>query len=106
MRERFLLTRLIADELRLYASVLGSQAVEVPGMLVGLGGEHRDPVCGMRIHVRDGRRLAFDRHDYFFCSESCEHEFAADPERFLRAQSVLPQVRRARRWFTRHRDGA
>jgi trehalose synthase len=104
VRQRFLLTRLIADELRLYASVLGSQPADVPGMLVGLGGEHRDPVCGMRIHAQTGRRLAFDRRDYFFCSESCEQEFAADPERFLRAQSVLPQVRRARRWLTRHRD--
>jgi trehalose synthase len=102
--QRFLLTRLIADELRLYASVLGSKPVEVPGMLVGLTGEHRDPVCGMRIDARRGRRLAFDQHDYFFCSESCENEFAADPERFLRAQSVLPQVRRARRWLSRHHD--
>jgi trehalose synthase len=104
VRQRFLLTRLMADELCLYSSVLGSRPVEVPGMLVGLSGEHRDPVCGMRIDPHGGRRLAFGRRDYFFCSESCEKEFASDPERFLRAQSVMPQVRRARRWLARHRD--
>jgi trehalose synthase len=85
VRDRFLLTRLIADELRLYASLLGSQPREAHGMLVGLGGEERDPVCGMRIESTTARHLAFDSHDYFFCSRSCEDEFARDPQRFLRA---------------------
>ena len=49
VRERFLLPRLIADELRLYASVLGSQSSDGSGALVGLHDEQRDPVCGMRI---------------------------------------------------------
>jgi trehalose synthase len=102
--QRFLLTRLIADELRLYSSVLGAEPAKGPGMLVGLTGEHRDPVCGMRINHDGGRRLEFDRHDYFFCSGSCEQQFAADPERFLRAVSLMPQVRRARRWLSRHHD--
>ena len=82
--QRFLLTRLLADELRLYTSAQGSQPAEVPGsMLVGLAGEHRDPVCGMSIDTARARRLTVDGRDYFFCSGSCEEEFAADPERFL-----------------------
>ena len=36
MRERFLLPRLIPDELRLYASVLDSETADVAGMAVGL----------------------------------------------------------------------
>jgi trehalose synthase len=103
--QRFLLTRLLADELRLYTSAQGSQPAEVPGsMLVGLAGEHRDPVCGMSIDTARARRLTVDGRDYFFCSGSCEEEFAADPERFLRAVAILPHVRRARRWFTRERN--
>jgi trehalose synthase len=102
VRQRFLLTRLLADELRLYASVQGTPTVEMPGkMLVGLGGEHRDPVCGMSIDTASARRLTVEGRDYFFCSQSCEDEFAADPDRFLRAVAILPHVRRARRWFTR-----
>ncbi len=103
--QRFLLTRLLADELRLYTSVQGSRPAEVPGsMLVGLAGEHRDPVCGMSIDTARARRLSVDGRDYFFCSGSCEEEFAADPERFLRAVAILPHVRRARRWLTRERN--
>jgi trehalose synthase len=103
VHQRFLLTRLIADELRLYASVLGSQPSAAPGMLVGLTGEHRDPVCGIRIDTAQARHLEYDKHDHYFCSRSCEDEFAADPERFLRAVPLLPRVRTARRWFSRHR---
>jgi trehalose synthase len=103
--QRFLLTRMLADELRLYTSVRGARPAEMPGsMLVGLAGEHRDPVCGMSIDTAHARRLTLDRHDYFFCSETCEEEFAADPERFLRAVAILPHVRRARRWFAHERD--
>jgi trehalose synthase len=102
--QRFLLTRLIADELRLYASVQGARTVDMRGkMLVGLAGEHRDPVCGMSIDTVSARRLTVEGRDFFFCSESCETEFAADPERFLRAVAILPHVRRAARWFTRER---
>jgi trehalose synthase len=63
--ERFLLTRLIADDLRLYTSVLGTEPRQVPGLLVGLTGEHRDPVCGVRINPRRARRLDYDHQDFF-----------------------------------------
>ncbi len=106
VRERFLLTRLIADELRLYASVLGTEPAPATGGLVGLTGEERDPVCGMRVDRASARHLAYDHHDVYFCSRSCEDEFARDPARFLRAAMVLPQVRRARRWLRRRRHEA
>lgn len=103
VRERFLLTRLIADELRLYSSVLGSEPRH-PGVSAAYSG-HRDPVCGMGLDpagVDGPRHLEYDGHDYYFCSSTCEHEFAADPERFLRAVRFMPRINRARRWFTRH----
>src|SRR5687768_3810494 len=49
VRERFLLTRLIADELRLYGSLLGRRMPYEPVAQAGLAGEERDPVCGMRV---------------------------------------------------------
>ncbi len=104
VRDRFLLTRLLADELRLYASVLGTKARDAPGMLVGLSGEHRDPVCGMRIDGTRPRHLKYDGRDHYFCSRSCEEEFAADPDRFLRAVRLLPRINRARRWYAQHRE--
>jgi trehalose synthase len=76
VRERFLLTRLIADELRLYARLLGIQPA--PGTAVaqvGLGDELHDPVCGMRLLPE--RALTLDRggRRYAFCSESCRAIF-------------------------------
>jgi trehalose synthase len=85
VRERFLLTRLIADELRLYASVLEAlRQVEQPVAQAGSGGEARDPVCGM--HVVPGKAPAAE-HDgriYYFCSSACQKIFSEDPDRFLR----------------------
>ena len=83
VRERFLLPRLIADELRLYASVLGAQGSDSVGPS-GSYGPHSDPVCGMRIDDAHGRHLALGGHDYCFCSEGCEQQFAAAPDQFLR----------------------
>ena len=105
VRDRFLLTRLIADELRLYTSVLGSQPRAAFGMLVGLAGEHRDPVCGIRVDHANVGHLEYDGRDHYFCSRTCEDEFAADPERFLRAVHLLPRLNRARGWFARHTEG-
>jgi trehalose synthase len=85
VRERFLLPRLIADELRLYASVLDSAPTGIGGAADGMRGDERDPVCGMRIDPKQSRHLSFGGRDRYFCDESCEQQFAADPERFLRA---------------------
>ncbi len=84
VRERFLLPRLIADELRLYASVLEVGPADSSGAVVGVRGDQRDPVCGMRVDSGRARHLSFAGNDLSFCSASCEQQFAADPERFLR----------------------
>jgi trehalose synthase len=90
VRERFLLTRLIADELRLYASVLGERyQTEEPVAMVGLSGEVRDPVCGM--HIRPAKAVAaeYGGDTYYFCSSSCKQQFIEDPDRFLRAAPIM-----------------
>ena len=46
---------------------------------------HRDPVCGLLIDGPNARHLDLDGRDFYFCSLSCEDEFAREPERFLRA---------------------
>jgi trehalose synthase len=85
VRERFLLTRLIADELRLYASVIGElHQVDQPVAKVGLEGELRDPVCGMRLMPARAIILKDEGSLYHFCSKACERLFREDPQRFLR----------------------
>ncbi len=43
-----------------------------------------DPVCGMWVEERDASlRLVRDNRTYYFCSETCLHQFA-EPERELR----------------------
>ncbi|MEJ7841413.1 MAG: glycosyltransferase [Rubrobacter sp.] len=85
VRERFLLTRLIADELRLYGSLLGTRQPAVAVAQAGLCGEERDPVCGMLLDPRAALEYEYQSHRYHFCSESCREQFRAAPEYFLRA---------------------
>jgi len=89
VRERFLLPRLLADELRLYAALLGRQTPPRPGRgEAGFAGETRDPVCGMRIDYPAAALTAVsDSRTYAFCSQSCRHEFLRDTARFLRSDS-------------------
>ncbi len=94
VRDRFLLTRLIADDLRLYSSVLGERPLAGPHGAAGLDGEPRDPVCGMGIDPATALRQELQGHVFFFCSRACAHEFTRDPERFLRgAPHVTPEPR-------------
>src|SRR5918993_4925779 len=83
VRERFLLTRLIADELRLYGALLGAQQPRTSVAKVGLAGEERDPVCGMRLDPEEVPEYAYRGQRYHFCSESCREQFRATPEYFL-----------------------
>lgn len=85
VRGRFLLTRLIADELKLYGALLGARQPRTPVALVGLSGEERDPVCGMRLDAGQALEHEYRGHRYHFCSESCRQQFVATPEYFLRA---------------------
>jgi trehalose synthase len=87
VRERFLLTRLIADELRLYGSLLGRRQPYEPVAQAGLAGEERDPVCGMRVAPLVALEYAYGGASYHFCSESCREQFRVTPEYFLRAMS-------------------
>ena len=87
VRDRFLLTRLIADELRLWtAQLTGSPALPAPPGAAGVAGETRDPVCGMQVDPSSARHIQLDDHDNWFCSGSCAAEFSRDPERFRRAE--------------------
>ncbi len=86
VRERFLLTRLIADELRLYGALLGARQPTVAVAQAGLSGEERDPVCGMRVESKEGApSYEYAGHAYHFCSGSCREQFRVAPEYFLRA---------------------
>jgi trehalose synthase len=93
VRERFLLTRLIADELRLYGSLLAGRPAAGEGAQVGLSGELRDPVCGVRVDARAAPTVEHRGTRYAFCSESCRHQFTAEPERFLRSVPAAQQGR-------------
>jgi trehalose synthase len=83
--EHFLLTRLIADELRLYGDLLGKRQPRSAVTKAGLAGEERDPVCGMQLDPEEALEYEYAGHVYHFCSESCRQQLKAAPERFLRA---------------------
>lgn len=85
VRERFLLTRLIADELRLYGALLGARQPAVAVAQAGLSGEERDPVCGMLLDSQAALEYEYRNHRYHFCSESCREQFRVAPEYFLRS---------------------
>jgi YHS domain-containing protein len=48
-----------------------------------------DPVCGRELKRADAAG-AIDYHGavYFFCSEACKEQFAADPTLFVQAPAV------------------
>jgi len=86
VRARFLLPRLVADELRLYASLMGTEVGTGPSGSSGLGDEPRDPVCGMRpgpeAGVATGLRAGAEHP---FCSQTCADEYRRAPDAFTRA---------------------
>jgi trehalose synthase len=87
VRDRFLLTRLVADSLRLYTSILGSQPAPTTTTTAAIADEPRDPVCGVQVDPRTDRQLVLGDVTHHFCSRACEDEFASSPDRFLRAVS-------------------
>jgi RND family efflux transporter MFP subunit len=46
-----------------------------------------DPVCGMEVDVAGARKanliVVHDGRTYYFCSDDCKRQFAANPQRFL-----------------------
>jgi trehalose synthase len=85
VHERFLLTRLIADELRLYGDLLGTRQPRSAVAKAGLTGEVRDPVCGKHLDPEEALEYVYAGRAYRFCSETCRKQFEATPEPFLRA---------------------
>ena len=86
VRERFLLTRLIADELRLYGDLLETRQPRSAVAKAGLTGEERDPVCGMQLDPEEALvEYEYAGRAYQFCSKTCRQQFEATPESFLRA---------------------
>ena len=43
-----------------------------------------DPVCEMQVDERKAASSAtYEGTTYYFCSESCKHEFDQDPRRYV-----------------------
>ncbi len=85
VRSRFLLTRMIGDELRLYQSVLGMRRPRpTPVAMIGLVDEERCPVCGRAVDVATALTLVQKGRTYYFHSIECREQFRQDPERFVR----------------------
>ncbi len=84
VRRHFLLSRLLADELRLI------EAVQEKTPLAGRRWEHdaalgtRDPVCGMPL-LGDGDRprAEYQGRSYAFCHEECRRRFLRKPALYL-----------------------
>lgn len=72
VRERFLLTRLIADELWLISELLG----------VARDDRVRDPVCGWPLVPDAAVTLQQDGATLCFCSAACRDHFLANRDRF------------------------
>ncbi|ACZ39533.1 glycosyltransferase [Sphaerobacter thermophilus] len=73
VRKRFLLTRLIADELRLYRDLLSGEP---------LAAEVCDPVCGHRVAPGTGVETRHGDTVIRFCSEDCLRMFLRTHDRF------------------------
>ena len=46
-----------------------------------------DPVCGMSVSVNAEHHMLHAGHEVFFCSESCQTKFVADPDKYLNPQA-------------------
>ena len=91
VRDRFLLTRMIADELRLYQSVLGMRRPRpTPAAMAGLVDEARCPVCGRAVDADTAPTLTRDGRRYLFDGPECQERFREDPERFARGHPGAP----------------
>jgi len=90
VRKRFLLTRMIADELRLYTSVLGLESPrKTPAAMMGLMDESRDPVSGRAVDPAVAIPAEYGGKTYYFVSQESRDQFLEDPELFIRSVSGL-----------------
>jgi trehalose synthase len=87
VRRHFLLPRLVADELRLFSAVLGTQALAVREWERDATLGTRDLVCGMPLPAaNDHPKAAYQGKTYAFCCEECRRRFLAEPELYTRAE--------------------
>jgi Cu+-exporting ATPase len=57
----------------------------------GAGAGVRDPVCGMTVDpLKTAHRHSLAGQTYYFCSAGCRAKFAADPPRYLGAETAKP----------------
>ena len=81
----------IADELRLYQSVLGMRRPRpTPAAMAGLVDEARCPVCGRAVDADTAPTLTRDGRRYLFDGPECQERFREDPERFARGHPGAP----------------
>jgi P-type Cu+ transporter len=53
-----------------------------------------DPVCGMEVdRVQAEGRSDHEGRSYYFCSSTCKTQFDADPDRFIREDTLLERER-------------
>jgi trehalose synthase len=84
VRQHFLLPRLIADELRLFAAVLGTSPLAVKRWEQEASLGSRDLVCGMPLEDgAEGPSAEYRGTRYRFCSEGCRQRFQESPELYL-----------------------
>ncbi|MFZ6710551.1 heavy metal translocating P-type ATPase [Undibacterium sp. TC9W] len=46
-------------------------------------GEHKDPVCGMRVNGQSQHQFVHDGQCYYFCCNACLEKFSKDPAAWL-----------------------
>lgn len=89
-RERFLLPRLVLNELSLMLELARERPIS-PEPLVE--GARRDPVCGMAVERgAEATQATHAGRTYVFCSEACRARFRANPEHYLGARMGVPFV--------------
>ncbi len=54
-----------------------------------LTGMATDPVCGMAVEQDTTLHLQAEGHEWWFCSDSCRADFAADPDRYRAKEPAL-----------------
>lgn len=85
VRERFLLTRLIADELRLYSDLVDMSLSGINQKThEQKSGVVHDPVCGMTVIPAKALHLDYNGRKFYFCSGTCKKIFEEDPGSFIR----------------------
>ncbi len=51
-----------------------------------------DPVCGMNVKEDSKHSVEHQGERYYFCSEGCQHKFEADPDQYLKSESLKDPV--------------